>query len=141
MLGARRAFALEPVSQHVLNAADWELAYAAQLRTAFFEGKLLEADAFPAELRNTSGPLLAAADRIQHLALTGMRMQRVGYKIGATNVAAQTGLTLTTPFLGPVLAESLFDSPASVTATGRHVRGVEAEFGFEMKNTLMPVRL
>lgn len=138
----RRAFSLAPIAAGVETPELWEIAFAARLRAAFSKGTLLDAAEFPAELHaagaRAPADVLRAADRIQALTIAEMHMQRIGYKIGATNAKAQASLGLTSSFVGPCFQEATYDSPAAVVATGRHVRGVECEFGFEMRNALLP---
>jgi 2-keto-4-pentenoate hydratase len=111
-------------------------------RNAFSKGNLLTAADFPSELASVTSAddMIRTADRLQQLTISDLHMQRIGWKIGATNAKAQQGLGLNSCFVGPCFAETTFDSPANVVATGRHVRGIESEFGFEMKHALMPVR-
>lgn len=69
----------------------------------------------------------AAEFSSQHFALN-----RVGWKIGATNATAQQRMGLTEPFYGPVFQTNLAVSPATVSIgkSPFRVRGVEAEYAF-----------
>lgn len=57
---------------------------------------------------------------------------QVGWKIGATNAAAQARMGLVEPFYGPVLQANLALSPATISLgkAPYRVRGVEAEYAF-----------
>jgi 2-keto-4-pentenoate hydratase len=63
---------------------------------------------------------------------------QVGYKVGATNAAAQARMGLTEPFYGPLFTVNLRMSPAAVSAgkNGYRLRGVEAEYGFLLADGL-----
>lgn len=64
---------------------------------------------------------------------------QVGYKVGATNPAAQARMGLAEPFYGPLFSVNLRSmSPAAVSASknGYRLRGVEAEFGFLLADGL-----
>lgn len=61
-----------------------------------------------------------------------------GYKIGATNAAAQRMLNVDTPFFGRLLAPSLLHSPARIPAGAVVLHIVEAEFDFTLNEDLPP---
>lgn len=61
-----------------------------------------------------------------------------GYKIGATNEAAQRIFDVDAPFFGRVFASSLLDSPARVAAGAVRLYIVEAEFDFTFREDLPP---
>ncbi|RYG44568.1 hypothetical protein EON67_11625, partial [archaeon] len=51
----------------------------------------------------------------------------------------QSRLGLTAPFYGPIFAHTVWPSPATVTSAHvRRVRGVEAEFAFELARAIAP---
>ncbi len=61
-----------------------------------------------------------------------------GYKIGATNRAAQSMLNVEAPFFGRVFAPSILDSPARIAAGAVSIYVIEAEFDFTLKEDLPP---
>ncbi len=62
----------------------------------------------------------------------------VGYKIGATNEAAQRMLGVDAPFFGRVLEPALRRSPAAIQAGEVVLLIIEAEFDFTLKEDLPP---
>jgi 2-keto-4-pentenoate hydratase len=58
--------------------------------------------------------------------------RRSGYKVAATNVAAQQLMDVDAPFFGALLSATSFESPATLPSKDFRLRVVEAEFGFEM---------
>lgn len=89
--------------------------------------------ALPEELRP---PDAAAAYAVQdvHVALLGGAV--AGWKVGATNAAAQAMLDYPEPFYGRLLASAVHDSPAEIAADGLFVRGLEVEFAFRLGRDL-----
>lgn len=87
-------------------------------------------------------PSLEEAYRAQQM-LVGKMLARsggrpIGYKVAATNVAAQKQLDVSGPFFGTLLSSSTRQSPAALPAAGFTVRCVEAEFGFEIGADVPP---
>src|SRR5262249_39149734 len=70
------------------------------------------------------------------LARSGGRV--IGYKVAATNAAAQQLLQVDAPFFGRLLSNSSFPSPAVLRSGEFTVRCVEAEFGVEMGGDVPP---
>ena len=66
------------------------------------------------------------------------RMPVVGYKIGCASKQSQALVGASGPFAARIFAPTRFDSPAEIRARDFFVVGVEAEFGFTMKNALAP---
>ncbi len=62
----------------------------------------------------------------------------IGYKIGATNEAAQRMLGVDAPFFGRVMAPALCASPARIAAGKVVLHIIEAEFDFTLKEDLPP---
>ena len=128
---------------HVSQPLPWELAAADALQGSFTSGVLLGQRDLPAEffVPRDAAAALATGTRVQKLMTSSAKFQQtpIGFKIGATSKKAQDSLGLAGPFPGPIFEETTFTAPAQVLVAGRHVRGVEAEFGFEMRRTIMPV--
>ena len=70
------------------------------------------------------------------LARSGGRV--IGYKIAATNAAAQQLLQVDAPFFGQLLSDSSYPSPATLPSGEFTVRCVEAEFGVEIGGDVRP---
>lgn len=90
-------------------------------------------DALPADLIPGSlGEAYRAQERLvrELLARSGGRV--IGYKIAATNPAAQELLRVDAPFFGQLLSHSSFSSPASLPPGEFTVRCIEAEFAVEI---------
>ena len=89
--------------------------------------------ALPGDLRP---PDAAAAYAVQdaHIALLGGAV--AGWKVGATNAAAQAMLDYPEPFYGRLLASAVHDSPAEIAAGGLFARGLEVEFAFRLGRDL-----
>jgi 2-keto-4-pentenoate hydratase len=85
----------------------------------------LPAEAIP----NSLDEAYRAQERLvrELLAHSGGRV--VGYKVAATNTAAQQLLQVDFPFFGQLLSGSSFSSPATLPSGEFTVRCVEAEFG------------
>lgn len=98
------------------------------LRRAKRTAEALPADAMP---HSHEEAYRAQAALVQKL-LDHSKGQTIGYKVAATNEAAQKLLHVDAPFFGRLLSSSSSRSPASLPAKGFTVRVVEAEFGFEI---------
>lgn len=59
-----------------------------------------------------------------------------GWKVGATNGAAMQRLGLVAPFAGPLFASDIIQAPARVDISYLGLRGVEAEFVYELGEDL-----
>jgi 2-keto-4-pentenoate hydratase len=112
-----------------------------------------------AEARRTATPLAALPEagrpanaedgyKVQ-AAFIGLWPDRVaGWKAGATLAAVQERFKLTEPFLGPIFAGAVMQSPGTVKATqfnlgapgpeGKLTVGVEVEFAFRLGRDLAP---
>lgn len=65
----------------------------------------------------------------------------VGYKVGATSVAVQQRVGLKEPFWGPIFNKAVQRSPAEAarfSISRDLIRGVEAEFAFQIKRDIVP---
>jgi 2-keto-4-pentenoate hydratase len=62
----------------------------------------------------------------------------IGYKIAATNAAAQRLLSVEAPFFGQLLSDSSYPSPATLQSGEFTVRCIEAEFGVEINADVPP---
>ena len=90
-------------------------------------------DALPEHLRPADAD---AAYAIQDLHVAGLGSAVVGWKVGATNAAAQAMLNYPEPFYGRLLAPAVHDSPAEITASTLFHRGLEVEFAFRLGRDL-----
>ncbi len=79
-----------------------------------------------------------AQDRLVAKLLERSGGRLVGYKVAATNPAAQQLLKVDGPFFGQMLSTLTFRSPASLPSSDFDVRCIEAEFGVEMGEDLPP---
>jgi len=73
---------------------------------------------------------------IQAAAVIASGLTPLGWKVAATSEAAQQLLNMGGPSLGPVFAEHLLDSPATVVARPDQSTGTECEFAFVMGQDL-----
>jgi 2-keto-4-pentenoate hydratase len=64
----------------------------------------------------------------------------VGYKIGCASKESQALVGATGPFAARIFAPTRFESPAEISARDFFTVGVEAEFGFTMRDALPPRR-
>jgi 2-keto-4-pentenoate hydratase len=62
----------------------------------------------------------------------------VGYKIGCASKESQALVGASGPFAARIFAPTCFDSPAEISARDFFTVGVEAEFGFTMRDGLPP---
>ena len=58
----------------------------------------------------------------------------VGYKIGCASKESQALVGAAGPFAARIFAPTRFDSPAEISTRDFFTVGVEAEFGFTMRN-------
>jgi 2-keto-4-pentenoate hydratase len=72
------------------------------------------------------------------LARSGGRV--IGYKIAATNAAAQQLLRVDAPFFGRLLSSSSYPSQAVLPSGEFAIRCIEAEFAVEIGGDLPPAR-
>lgn len=75
---------------------------------------------------------------IQHAMVRASGLGAVGWKIGATNRAAQQMLSLLGPVSGRLLAPFCFDSPARLPASDFTIRALEPEIAFRLAADLPP---
>lgn len=61
-----------------------------------------------------------------------------GWKVGATNPAAQLALGAKEPFVGPIYEDLCFEAPAKVATPPAALRVTEAEFAFRLASDLPP---
>lgn len=69
------------------------------------------------------------AERGQDYAVVAYGGERIGWKIGATNDAAQKMLGLKEPFLGPMVADGVLENGAEIPWNSQY-RGIECEYAF-----------
>ena len=102
---------------------------AALLAAARRDRKPLEA--LPEDLRPADA---AAAYAIQdaHIDALGGGRNVTGWKVGATNAAAQTMLGAPEPFYGRLLAGTTYENRSRIAADTLFRRGVEVEFAFRL---------
>lgn len=87
----------------------------------------------PAQLRpKDDSSAYAAQDALVGRLLERYGGHRIGYKIACTNTTAQRLLNTSAPVYGRLLSSFVHPSPARLSSRDFVVRGVEAEFGFEM---------
>lgn len=77
-------------------------------------------------------PDRASAYAVQAAAADAAGLKRAGWKIAATSPIAQQLIGVDGPSLGPVFADHLHASPATLTAETSHGAAVECEIAFEM---------
>ncbi len=104
---------------------------AALLLAARREKKAL--DSLPEEMRPADTD---AAYSIQDAHVAGLDGAVVGWKVGATNAAAQAMLNHAEPFYGRLLAPAVHESPAGIEAADLFGRGIEVEFAFRLGRDL-----
>ena len=90
-------------------------------------------DALPEDLRPADADTAYA---IQDSHVAGLGGAVVGWKVGATNAAAQAMLNYPEPFYGRLLAPAVHDSPAEIAASALFGRGLEVEFAFRLGRDL-----
>lgn len=90
-------------------------------------------DALPEALRPADS---AAAYAIQDSHAAALGGAVLGWKVGATNAAAQAMLGYPEPFYGRLLAPAVHDSPAEIAADTLFRRGIEVEFAFRLARGL-----
>ncbi len=74
----------------------------------------------------------AAAYAIQRVAIEAYGTDRAGYKIGATNPAAQAMLGTDHPFRAPLFARDCHEAGASIAEPGHGLIGLEPEFALRL---------
>lgn len=82
---------------------------------------------------------LASAYAIQAAGVAAIGQPVVGYKIGATSKMAQDFLGVDQPFVGQIMADHLYDSPAVARAQDLIFRLIEPEFAFRL-GAALPAR-
>ena len=90
-------------------------------------------DALPEDLRP---PGAAAAYAIQNAHVAALGARPAGWKVGATNAAAQAMLDWPEPFYGRLFAAETYESPATVEGSAFFRPGVEVEFAFRLARDL-----
>ena len=90
-------------------------------------------DALPEDLAPGDA---AAAYAVQEAHVAALGAGAVGWKVGATNAAAQAMLDWPEPFYGRLLAPDMHESPASVDRAAFFRPGVEVEFAFRLGRDL-----
>ena len=90
-------------------------------------------DALPEDLRP---PGAAAAYAVQNAHVAALGARPVGWKVGATNAAAQAMLDWPEPFYGRLFATAMYESPATVDRSAFFRPGVEVEFAFRLARDL-----
>ena len=90
-------------------------------------------DALPEDLRP---PGAAAAYAIQNAHVAAIGARPAGWKVGATNAAAQAMLDWPEPFYGRLFAAETYESPATVEGSAFFRPGVEVEFAFRLARDL-----
>lgn len=73
-----------------------------------------------------------AQDRLIEKLLARHGGHAIGYKIAATNVAAQRDMDVDAPFFGRLLSATTYPDPQRLSASRYTLRLIEAEFGFEI---------
>jgi len=88
------------------------------------------------------GTLLSLDDAyaIQEAFARESGMPIVGYKIGCASKESQALVGAAGPFAARIFAPTRFESPAEISARDFFTVGVEAEFGFTMRDGLPPRR-
>lgn len=79
-----------------------------------------------------------AQDLLVRALVAESKSRIVGYKIAATNAAAQRLLQVEAPFFGQLLSGTTFSSPATLPSGEFTVRCVEVEFGVELAADAIP---
>jgi 2-keto-4-pentenoate hydratase len=79
---------------------------------------------------------LEDAYSIQEVFARECGMAVAGYKIGCASKESQALVGATGPFAARIFAPTRFDSPAEISARDFFVVGIEAEFGFTMRDGL-----
>ncbi len=92
-------------------------------------------DALPEGFRPADRPSGYAVQR-EIARLSGQRV--IGWKIAATSVAGQHHIGVDGPLAGPLLADKVLASGASIPLAGNIMNVAEAEFAFEMAIGLPP---
>ncbi len=111
-------------------AAEQLLAARAERRPIAF----LPMDALPGSLDEG----YRAQDLLVRALLAESNSRLIGYKIAATNTAAQRLLKVEAPFFGQLLSGRTFASPATLPSGEFTVRCVEVEFGVELAADAVP---
>ena len=62
----------------------------------------------------------------------------IGWKVGATNPAAQSALGAKEPFVGPIYAECTYENEADIATSPDALRVPEAEFALKLSKDLPP---
>jgi 2-keto-4-pentenoate hydratase len=83
-------------------------------------------------------PGVADGYAIQDAMLRASGLAPVGWKIGATNEAAQRMLSLDGPVSGRLLAPFCFDTPATLPTEDFAIRALEPEIAFRLATDLPP---
>lgn len=73
-----------------------------------------------------------AQDRLVERLLAKLGGRTIGYKIAATNVAAQRDMDVDAPFFGQLFSATTHRTPTVLSAAPYTLRLIEPEFGFEI---------
>ena len=73
---------------------------------------------------------------VQASAVRASGLTRAGWKVAATSPMAQTLLGMSSPSIGPVFAEHLYEPGASLVARPEHGAAIECEIAFTLAETL-----
>jgi len=66
------------------------------------------------------------------------KMERIGWKIGATSLKAQQYLNTEEPVTAPMFKDYCYQSPSTITIFTNQNTSIECEFGFKFKKHLPP---
>lgn len=109
----------------------------------FFSGATLLAQARLTGERVTEAPRPEPANTdeaydYQALVTDALGLTRIGWKVGATNPAAQSAIGAKESFVGPIFSELLFQSGAEIETPPHALRVTEAEFALTLIRDLPP---
>ena len=90
-------------------------------------------DSLPDDLRPVDAD---SAYAVQERCVAALGGGAIGWKVGATNAAAQAALNWPEPFYGRILASTAHESPAEIGSAGLFRRGLEVEFAFRLARDL-----
>ena len=66
------------------------------------------------------------------------KMERIGWKIGATSLKAQQYLNTEEPVTAPMFKDYCYQSPSTITIFTNQNTSIECEFGFEYETRFAP---
>lgn len=109
----------------------------------FSSGAALLAEARLNGVRVTGAPRPEPADTeqayaYQALVTEALGFTRIGWKVGATNPAAQSAIGAREAFVGPIFSERRYENGAEIETPATALRVTEAEFALTLNRDLPP---